>query len=142
MLIAALDADRQYTKKLGKTLKRLLHDVEFKAFTSGADCLKYTETHDIALIFINQNFGMQFSELQTLHHKLRKLRAHIDIIIVYEEQARSSNVAIWSIQSRCSDYICKSDTVERLTDALQNTWFQPIMQSNYPVYPALRTSVR
>ena len=123
MIIATLDTDIQYTKKLGSALKSLLPDVEYKAFTSPSDCVNYASDHEVSLIFINQNIGMHFAALQTLHYKLRRIRPHVDIIIVYDENESNTNVALWSIQSRCSDYICKSDTMERLRDALRNIWF-------------------
>lgn len=131
MLIMALDTDRRYTKKLGRTLKGLLTDVEYKSFTTVDDCIKYTSDHEATLIFINQNIGMQFTDLQALHYKLRWMQPHVDIIIVYNENERNDHVALWSIQSRCSDYICKTDTKERLNDALQNIWFHPISERYY-----------
>lgn len=118
----------------------MLPDVEYKAFTSPSDCVNYASDHEVSLIFINQNIGMHFAALQTLHYKLRRIRPHVDIIIVYDENESNTNVALWSIQSRCSDYICKSDTMERLRDALRNIWFHPILNSNESLQPKLLSS--
>ena len=134
MVIAAIDTDRQYLHWLGKTLKRMLNDVTFKAFTSASECLQFAAEEEVTLIFINQNIGPHFADLQTLHHKLRTVRSHVDIIIVYDENASDSRVALWSIQSRCSDYICKTDSQDRLNDALRNIWFHPIAASSYSMY--------
>ncbi len=130
MLIAALDNDRQFTKHLQKLLNSLLTDVEFVAFDSPEDCINYTMEHEVSLIFIDQNIGENFSDLQLLHHKLRKIRPHVDMLIVYNENKWDNSVAVWSIQSRCSDYICKSAAAERFQDALQNIWFNPIEDTN------------
>lgn len=142
MVIAAIDTDRQYLRILGKTLKHLLNGVKFKAFTSAADCLKFAADHPLDLIFINQNIGRNFADLQMLHHQLRILRPHVDMIIVYGENEEDSHVALWSIQSRCSDYICKTDSKDRLNDALRNIWFHPIEASCYSVYAQVMSAAK
>ncbi len=129
MLIATLDQDRQFTERLDKLLKNILSDVDYAAFYSPSDCLQYTMEHDVSLVFINQNIGDHFSDLQLLHQQLRKIRPHIDMVIVYNENKPDNTVALWTIQSRCSDYISKSVTEERLQDTLQNIWFHPIAES-------------
>lgn len=131
MLIATLDNDREFTKRMNKLLKSLLTDVDYIAFYSSSDCLQYTMEHDISLVFISQNIGKNFFDLQLLHHKLRKIRPHIDTVIVYDENELNNSVALWAIQSRCSDYICKSSTEERLREALQNTWFHTISEADF-----------
>ena len=118
MLIATLDNDREFTKHMNKLLKSLLTDVEYAAFYSPSHCLQYTMEHDVSLVFINQNIGEHFSDLQLLHRKIRKIRPNIDMVIVYDENKLDNSVALWTIQSRCSDYICKSVTEERLRDTL------------------------
>ena len=90
----------------------------------------YIMEHEVTLIFIDQNIGENFTDLQLLHHKLRKIRPHVDMLIVYNENKWDNSVAVWSIQSRCSDYICKSAAAERFQDALQNIWFNPIEDTN------------
>lgn len=131
MLIVTLDNDTKYNKKLGRHLKRILPDAEYKAFTSASDCLDFMLKNDVTLIFMNQNIGDSFAGLQSLHHRLRTIRPHVDIIIVYNENESNDHIALWSIQSRCSDYICKADKNERLNDALQNIWFHPIANTAF-----------
>lgn len=131
MLIAALDSDSQFTKRLNRLLKGLLINVDYVAFHSPSECLKYTMEHDVSLMFINQSIGNHFSDMQLLHYKLRKIRPHLDTLIVYNENKWDSSVALWTIQNRCSDYISKSVTEERLQDALKNIWFHPIAEVNF-----------
>lgn len=130
MLIAVLDHDRQFTKRLNKLLKSLMTDIDYVVFYSPSDCLDFAKKHNLSLIFINQSIGGSFADLQILHYKLRKICPHVDIFIVYDENEQDNTVALWTIKSRCSDYISKSVQKERLHNALQNTWFNPILKSS------------
>ena len=123
--IAALDPDPKSARALGSILKTLLPHAPYKVFRTPEDCLHYAASHEIALLFIEQSVCPHLSGLQTLHHKLRQISPHMDIIIVCDADKMSSAAAIWSIQSRCTDYLCRPLTAERIDSALQNMWYHP-----------------
>lgn len=123
--IAALCPDQKSARELGSILKRLLPHAPYKAFRTPEDCLRYAASHEIALLFIDQSIYPHLSGLQTLHHKLRQISPHMDIIIICDADKANGAAAIWSIQSRCTDYLCRPLTADRIERALQNMWYHP-----------------
>ena len=128
MLIVAIDRDNNFTNDLGIMLKDHLMDIEYRSFVSADDCLRFVRDNNVSLVFLDKDIGNAPYDMRFAHQQLRKLERHIDIILVGNDNRLDENTAIWSIQNRCSDYICKPLTIEKLLSSLQNIWFNPIPQ--------------
>ena len=135
MIIAAIDDDRNFTETLGEMLKNSISDVVYRSFSSADDCFRFVEENDVTLVFLNKDIGNDPLGMQIVHHHLRQLSSHIDIILVGSDQRLDSDTAIWSIQNRCSDYLCKPVTYEKLISSLQNIWFNPIPEFTEQLLP-------
>lgn len=128
-MIAAIDDDRNFTSDLGNMLKMSISDLQYKSFSSANDCIDFVKDNNVSLVFLNIDIESGLCGLQMIHHQLRKLDRHIDIILTGSNQSLDCDTAIWSIQNRCSDYLCKPLTKEKLLSSLKNIWFNPINEN-------------
>ena len=126
MLILALDTDRKFLESLGAMLKQALPDVDYRGFTTVSECFDFVRYHDVEIVFFNIGMGSHPYRREVILYELRKIIPRLDFVLVGDDTVLDSSTALWSIQNRCSDYLQKPLTPDKLIRSLSCIWVHKI----------------
>ncbi len=125
-MMIAIDTDRKFIDELGTMLSRILPDEEFIGFTSVSECFKYVRDHEAQIVFFNIDDIYPNYRRENILYELRKMVHDLDFVLLGDKKVLDNTTALWSIQNRCSDYISKPLTPEKLIHSLSDIWFHRI----------------
>ena len=125
-MMIAIDTDKKFIDELGAMLRKILPEEKFTGFTSVQECFEYVRGHEAEIVFFTIDEKYPDHRRENILYELRKMVPDLDFVLLGKSKILDNATALWSIQNRCSDYVSKPLTPEKLIRSLSDIWYHRI----------------